>query len=96
MFEGFAEVLAPEANAEVAARVVEDAAWNDHDTLLRKRLLAEIIDIARSQPFWKGDRAGLWSVPFDQPAVFAKELFGETEVATDDLEVAGYDLRGVL
>ena len=58
MFQCFREIPAAKPYPEMLPGEIEQAAWNDHDSLLFKHFLAELLHRLTAQPFREGDGTG--------------------------------------
>src|SRR5512146_1551822 len=85
------ETCPSQAKAEMAARIAEDAAGDEHDALLVQCSFAEVIYAACSCPAGEGDRAGLGRYPFEAIRNLCEELSCCLQVGADDLQVALQD-----
>jgi hypothetical protein len=77
-------------------RKVEQAAWDDHHTLLVEHSSTKLLDRSGSQPFWESHRAGLWLKPGEPVSMLRKKSFSDGSVLPDDLDTASQDALFVL
>jgi len=89
--EGFGQVFASEAEAEVVGCVVVHCAWEEENACLLDEAVTEIFNVAVEQ-FGECHRACAWTVPREEVGVAGEERVHDGQVALDDFEIAHGEL----